>query len=300
MPAPRPRTLRRVALAGLAAALAASLVLAFRPEPPAVEVAAVARGPIRVTVDGTGRTHVRDVYAVLAPASGHLERVALREGASVEPGQWVATLAAAASAPLDPRTRAELAGRLAAARAARAEATGALARSRVAAEQAERDRARATALAGGGAAAASDAEAAAAAARLRAEDVRMGEAARRRAAGEEEAARAALEGASARSGDRLVLRAPAGGRVLRVLRESEGPIAAGEPVLNRDLIEAADARARSLKVRFSWVRGHDGHPVNEIVDALAQAAARGTPGPGEAEVLGALRAARAIRPAGEA
>jgi len=76
--------------------------------------------------------------------------------------------------------------------------------------------------------------------------------------------------------------------------------AAGEPVLNRDLIEAADARARSLKVRFSWVRGHDGHPVNEIVDALAQAAARGTPGPGEAEVLGALRAARAIRPAGEA
>jgi ribonuclease HI len=75
--------------------------------------------------------------------------------------------------------------------------------------------------------------------------------------------------------------------------------AAGEPVLNRDLIEAADARARALKVRFSWVRGHDGHPVNEIVDALAQAAARGTAGPDEAEVLDALRAVKAIRRDGD-
>jgi ribonuclease HI len=71
--------------------------------------------------------------------------------------------------------------------------------------------------------------------------------------------------------------------------------AAGEPVLNRDLIEAADARARALNVRWSWVRGHDGHAVNEIVDALAQAAARGVAGPTEDDVVGALRAIGAIR-----
>ncbi len=65
--------------------------------------------------------------------------------------------------------------------------------------------------------------------------------------------------------------------------------AAGEPVLNRDLIEAVDARARELAVRYSWVRGHDGHAVNEIVDALAQAAARGVPGPTEPMVVAALR-----------
>ena len=66
--------------------------------------------------------------------------------------------------------------------------------------------------------------------------------------------------------------------------------AAGEPVLNRDLIEAIDALGRELRVRYSWVRGHDGHAVNEVVDQLAQAAARGGAGPDEAAVMAALRA----------
>ena len=72
--------------------------------------------------------------------------------------------------------------------------------------------------------------------------------------------------------------------------------AAGEPVLNRDLIEAADARARELRVRWTWVRGHDGHAVNEIVDALAQAAARGIAGPTEADVVAALRDIAVLAP----
>jgi ribonuclease HI len=67
--------------------------------------------------------------------------------------------------------------------------------------------------------------------------------------------------------------------------------ASGDPVLNRDLIEALDARAADLNVRYAWVRGHDGHAANEVVDALAQSAARGVEGPGEEVVVSALRSA---------
>ncbi len=72
--------------------------------------------------------------------------------------------------------------------------------------------------------------------------------------------------------------------------------ATGEPVLNRDLIEALDARARELKVSYAWVRGHDGHAVNEVVDQLAQSAARGVPGPVREDVVAALRAVAVLGP----
>jgi ribonuclease HI len=72
--------------------------------------------------------------------------------------------------------------------------------------------------------------------------------------------------------------------------------AAGGAVLNRDLIEAVDARARELAVRYSWVRGHDGHAANEIVDELAQCAARGVPGPSERMVIDALKASAVFAP----
>ena len=64
----------------------------------------------------------------------------------------------------------------------------------------------------------------------------------------------------------------------------------GGPVMNRDLIEEIAAREESLRVRYAWVRGHVGHPVNEVCDALASAAARVQPGPGPADVVAALRA----------
>jgi ribonuclease HI len=72
--------------------------------------------------------------------------------------------------------------------------------------------------------------------------------------------------------------------------------ATGDPVLNRDLIEALDGRQRELAVAYRWVRGHDGHAVNEVVDALAQSAARGEPGPDQDAVVAALRAVRALAP----
>jgi ribonuclease HI len=78
-------------------------------------------------------------------------------------------------------------------------------------------------------------------------------------------------------------------------RKKNWVTAQGTPVLNRDLIEALDARSRALGVRYGWVRGHDGHAVNEIVDGLAQGAARGTGGPGRDAVVAALRSIGLLR-----
>lgn len=78
-------------------------------------------------------------------------------------------------------------------------------------------------------------------------------------------------------------------------RKKNWMTAQGTPVLNRDLIEALDARSRALGVRYGWVRGHDGHAVNEIVDGLAQGAARGTGGPGRDAVVAALRSIGLLR-----
>ncbi|HTT72472.1 MAG TPA: ribonuclease H [Anaeromyxobacteraceae bacterium] len=75
--------------------------------------------------------------------------------------------------------------------------------------------------------------------------------------------------------------------------------ATGGAVLNRDLIEALSARAGVLRVAYTWVRGHDGAPVNEVCDALAQAAARGLAGPDEGAVVEALRAEGLVGRGGE-
>lgn len=47
----------------------------------------------------------------------------------------------------------------------------------------------------------------------------------------------------------------------------------GKPVLNDDLMKQLDTAMRGRKVRFEWVRGHVGHPMNEAADQRARAAA---------------------------
>ena len=47
----------------------------------------------------------------------------------------------------------------------------------------------------------------------------------------------------------------------------------GKPVLNEDLMRALDEALAGRQVRFEWVRGHVGHPMNEAADTRARAAA---------------------------
>lgn len=48
----------------------------------------------------------------------------------------------------------------------------------------------------------------------------------------------------------------------------------GQPALNPDLWEQLLPLVRSMDVRFVWVRGHSGNPLNERCDELANTAAR--------------------------
>lgn len=47
----------------------------------------------------------------------------------------------------------------------------------------------------------------------------------------------------------------------------------GKPVLNLELMQSLDAAMSGRRVRFEWVKGHAGHPLNEAADRLANAAA---------------------------
>lgn len=220
------RPSRIVLLVGVVLA-AAGLHLALRPREIAVQVAAVARGPLRVTVAEDGETRVRDRFRVAAPVQGRLRRVTVREGDTVRAG---AALAWVEPAPLEPRVREAAERRVAAAEDGRAAAEAGMASAEAALAQAAADLRRADTLVAHGAISREVWERQALAVETTARAAQAAEARSRAAAHEVEVARAALM--SATSGGPLVaLRAPAAGRVLRLLEQSERVMVAGTPVL---------------------------------------------------------------------
>ncbi|HEX6732337.1 MAG TPA: biotin/lipoyl-binding protein, partial [Pyrinomonadaceae bacterium] len=76
------------------------LTLWLRPSPTRVDVASASRGPMRVTVDGEGKTRVRDRYVVATPVAGQLRRITLRRGDVVARGQVIAQIDPLPLAPL--------------------------------------------------------------------------------------------------------------------------------------------------------------------------------------------------------
>jgi HlyD family secretion protein len=208
---------KRIVLILIALGVALLLWWSFLPEPITVEVAEARVAPLQVTVQQEGRTQVRERYVVAAPVSGYAERVALEPGDAVKKGQVLLHVRPAPSQPLDPRSRAQ-----AEAQVADAEAAHSLA-------QAELERYKALVQSGDVSRSAYD-QVRAAADRARANLA---------------AARAALATLSGTGGSGSVpVVAPVNGRVLAIERKSEGPVAAGAPLLTlgdpRDLEVAVD------------------------------------------------------------
>ncbi len=230
---------RRIVIWGvLAAAVGAGIVYSFRPRPVAVDVATVARGMLRVTIDDDGETRVRHVYTLQAPLTGDLDRITADPGDPVTAGRTVlARIVPAPPSMLDTRTMAEREAAVGAAVAAKAQAAAERDRAETTLvfARTERDRARRLlprraisqreADDAERAFRAAEAGLAAARAALELRDQELA-AARARLLPRDAARRAAPAGEVVR------VTAPVSGVVLRVIRRSAGIVAAGAALLD--------------------------------------------------------------------
>ena len=221
------------------ALLAAALAYAFRPLPLEVDMEEAARRPMTLTVDEEGRTRVRDAYTVSAPVDGRLLRVEVRPGDVVSAGKSVvARMVPSAPTPLDARdetgARAALAAAEAALKLARADRERAVADRDLAQVQLRRIRG----LRSSGAASQLQLDQAEREARTTAAALHNAEAAIAVRDAERKGALSRLRrfgdkgaGTETTATNVIPICAPADGRVLRVMRESEGPLSAGTPLM---------------------------------------------------------------------
>lgn len=266
-------------------ALLALLAWAFAPAPVAVEVAAVARGPFKRTVDEDGKTRVRERYVVSAPLAGRLLRVELKPGTPVERGTLLATLLPAAPALLDARSTRELTERLGAAEAEHSRAGAAIERATVALGQAQADLQRATQLAQQGFVSKENLERGQREVELKAKERKVTEFDGHVAEHQVAVAKAALltvRDPSARDSARqLPIRSPVAGQVLRVAQESEAVVPIGAPIVEvgdpRDLevvvdVLTADAALIRPGVAVELDHGGGAHPAPGQVRLIEPAA----------------------------
>ncbi len=227
---------RRVATIVVALVLVTAVVgYAMRPEVVEVETGLASRGPMKVTVDEDGRTRVRDRFVVTAPVAGKLERVTLREGDRVKPGQIVAWIA---PLPLDSAGREVATARISSAEALQREASSRVDQARIALDQAQSNERRESALLAAGAISDRQHEDAVAETRVKSQDLAAAQSRVRAAIADVQAARAVLIPTANEPNHALPVRSPVSGRVLRVPEASERVVNASSPI-----IELGDAAA---------------------------------------------------------
>lgn len=223
----------RVMFGVIALVVLAAIFWTLRTPPLEVDAARVLEAPLTVTINDEGETRVRDMFVVAAPINGRLLRVDLDAGDPVIAGSTiVARIMPSQPDFLNPRsdaeTRAQIQALQANVRSSASRITQADADRKLAAANFDRidalfQRGFATRTAHDAARAARDASAARLAEARGAKDA---------AHSELQAARARLIGPSGTgSGKILDIRAPESGSVLRLIHESETPIAAGTPIV---------------------------------------------------------------------
>ncbi len=252
--------LKFLVLIGLFVAL---VLMAFWPQSAVVDVEAVRRGPLTITLDEEGKTRVRERFVVSAPVVGQVQRIELEPGDRVIRNQTViATFQPADPVMLDVRSRAEAEAAVKAAEAQYGRALAERERAKTDANLAQSELVRMSALYKNRLVAKQELESAESRTRSAEEGLRAAEFSVASAQQEVAVARARLLSASGERGTSqqpIVLRAPITGVVLKRLRESEAIVPAGEP-----LLELGDPRKLEIVSDFlstDAVRMQPGYPV---------------------------------------
>jgi HlyD family secretion protein len=100
-------TRRALFVIGVILLVVAATIYGFLPKAVEVDLVAVSRGPLQVTIEEEGRTRLKERFVVSAPTAGYVRRIDAKVGDPVRKGQTVVALEPLRSQPLDPRSRAE-------------------------------------------------------------------------------------------------------------------------------------------------------------------------------------------------
>jgi HlyD family secretion protein len=233
------KQIKRALLAAFALLLASAFIYALLPNPILVDVAVVNEGTLEVTVDEEGETRIREIYTVSAPIAGKVRRSPREVGDVVVKGETiVAVIQPGDPSFLDVRKRRELEAAVAADEAAVSHAKTHIIRAEAELKFARSELKRAQSLANRGTVSQRTLEKAdmEVGVRVAALDEAKSDLELRHR--ELDSARARLIGPETQSGpvddgdDCCVqVKAPEGGRVLKILSESEQVVGAGSPLL---------------------------------------------------------------------
>ena len=233
----------------IVAVVAIGLVFAFRPQPVAVDLADVQRGPLLVTVEDEGKTRVHDVYVLSAPVTGRMRRIDLHVGDTVKAAETVvAEIEPIDPAFLDPRGEAQARADIRAAESAEKLARAAVEMAQADLDFARRDFDRARELIQKNTISERDLDVAERSYRTRRAALSTAQADLDRNSYQLERARAQLMSPAetrraAGACACIALRSPVNGQVLQLLKQSEAVVAASMP-----LIEVGDARDLEIVV----------------------------------------------------
>jgi HlyD family secretion protein len=228
---------------GVAVALAAGAFFALRPRPLEVDVATVVKAPLDQLVVDDGKARIREKYTVSAPVSGTLARIDWHEGDVIEPGAVLARLLPLASPLRDPESQRAAEQHLASTVDAAAQAKVSVTRAQALRDQARADLERTEGLVKQGSLATAELDRSSVDFRTKEADLAASKFAASVAEHDIAEARAALARfkPGATKSEQFEVTSPVHGQVLHVLRQSEGVVNAGTP-----LLEVGDPRALEL------------------------------------------------------